>query len=68
VSSKPPSEPLDLEHDIPTSPEDIVALARLRHQSEPDLLVDIDRLSPPSWLPPARDLLRTSKGWKPFVL
>jgi hypothetical protein len=53
---------------VPTSAEDVAALARLRRRLEPGLLVDVDRLSPPSWSPPPSDLRRTSRGWKPFTL
>ena len=68
MTSPRPFELLDLERDIPTTAEDIAALARLRPPAEPDLLVHIERLQPPPWLPPARNSRRTSAGWEPFEL
>ncbi len=68
MSSKPPFEPLDLERDVPTSAADVAALARLRGRLQAGLLTDVDRLSPPSWLPQWPGMRKTSRGWAPFTL
>ena len=68
MSSSKSSDAFDLEHDLPTTAADTAALARLRPPAEADLLKNIGRLQPQSWLPPARDRERTSAGWEPFEL
>jgi hypothetical protein len=63
VSSLPPSDPhaLDLERDVPTSPEDIEALRRSRREVPSWLSLspeEIEALLPPGALdrrPPMRD-------------
>ncbi len=66
-SSRPPELP-DLEADLPTTAEDVAALARLRPQPEAGLLTRIALLQSPDWLPRPRDLARTFLGFEPFEL
>jgi hypothetical protein len=71
VSSSKPSDPaaLDFERDLVTTPEDVVALRRLRRQQEEAFsLEDWSVLQPIAGLPIVRDSRRTSEGWTPFEL
>jgi hypothetical protein len=59
------SEPLDLERDIPTTPEDVAALRRIkesRRVSFAEYLRFLSRLAPP----PVRR--KTHQGYEPFEL
>ena len=60
MRSDAPSEPLDLERGLPTTPEDIAALRRLRRPpplSTEDFLRFLAQLEPPTW-----ETLRSRKG------
>lgn len=62
--------PLDLERDLPTTTEDVVALRRLRREQERGFLFDDwSVLQPIAGLPIAGDRrYATSAGWEPFEL
>lgn len=71
MSSKRPSEPLDLEGldlAVPTTPEDVAALRRARERAGGGFTLErVDLLRLPSWLPrPPRR--RTFEGYEPFEL
>ncbi len=52
---------------IPTTPEDVAALRRIRERVQPCSAAELNRLSPPEWLaiPPRR---RVVAGAEPFRL
>ena len=56
-----------LTEDLPTTPEDVAALRRVRDRRPGGSLEDMSRLAPPSWLPRA-PRRRTAEGWEPFEL
>ena len=69
MSSKEPSDLLDLERDIPTTPEDIRALRENRPRSGPDWLEQLQKLV--DQVPNAHELRRrrpTFQGCEPFEL
>ncbi|HET9228260.1 MAG TPA: hypothetical protein VFR31_16405 [Thermoanaerobaculia bacterium] len=69
MSSKEPSDLLDLERDIPTSPEDIRALRENRPRSRPDWLEQLQELV--DQVPNAHEIRRrrrTFEGCEPFEL
>jgi hypothetical protein len=60
---------LDLEHDLPTTAEDVAVLRRLAERREPGLARELDRMSLPTWL--VGDALQrrpTFAGCEPFEL
>ncbi len=66
MSSKHP-EPLDLERDLPTTPEDVAALKRIRERQRlgfADYLEFLSRLE----LPTHGVRRKTHKGYEPFEL
>jgi hypothetical protein len=69
MSSKKTFELLDLERDIPTTPEDVAALRRNRPPADPDILRHLDRLRADR-LPgaPPRPRRKTFGGCEPFEL
>jgi hypothetical protein len=69
MSSKEPSDLLDLERDIPTTPEDILALRENRPRSDPDWLEQLQKLV--DQVPDAHEIRRNRKtfeGYEPFEL
>jgi hypothetical protein len=67
MSSKPASEPLDLERGLPTTPEDVAALRRASHNAVPD--AELVRFLA-NFPPPTREELRRKPGphGEPFRL
>ncbi len=67
MKSKKPSEPLDLDSDLPTSEEDLAALHRLRQTSIETTPIDLQQLRADRLgdFQPGRE---TSAGWEPFEL
>lgn len=68
MCSRPSREgELDFGRDLPTTPEDIAALRRLRvnHLEPHQVLEAIEQLSP---FVPDPSLRRTAAGWVPFEL
>ena len=59
---------LDLEHDLPTSEEDVRALRRVRHLPSTDLLQHPERLVTPFAPPDALRSRPTFAGSEPFEL
>lgn len=69
MSSKEPSDHLDLERDIPTTPEDIRALRENRPRFGPDWLEQLQKLV--DQVPNAHEIRRrrkTFEGCEPFEL
>lgn len=69
MSSKEPSDLLDFERDIPTTPEDIRALRENRPRSRPDWLEQLQELV--DQVPNAHEIRRrrrTFEGFEPFEL
>lgn len=69
MSSKKTFELLDLERDIPTTPEDVAALRRNRPPADPEILLHLERLRAdrlPGAQPPPRR--KTFRGGAPFEL
>mgnify|MGYP001048693818 CR=1 FL=1 len=50
TSSSRPCEPLDLERDLPTTPEDVAALRRVQPQARWCESIDLEALRVPDWL------------------
>lgn len=59
---------LDFERDVPTTPEDIAALRRLRTQDRPDLATQLDRLTRAARSLGLRPGRGTAAGRPPFEL
>lgn len=71
MSWSPRSEPpegLDLELGLPVTAEDREALRRHRHVQRGSLLVRVDLLAWPSWLPRPTNRRSTHEGLEPFEL
>jgi hypothetical protein len=69
MSSKEPSDLLDLERDIPTTPEDVRALRENRPRAGPDWLEQLQKLV--DQVPNAHEIRRrrrTFEGCEPFEL
>lgn len=69
MSSKEPSDLLDLERDIPTTPEDVRTLRENRPHAGADWLEQLQKLA--DQVPDAHELLRrrrTFEGFEPFEL
>lgn len=69
MSSKAPSDLLDLERDIPTTPEDVRALRENHPRSGPDWLEQLQKLV--DQVPNAHEIRRrrrTFEGCEPFEL
>lgn len=68
TSFSPPSDPLDLERDLPVTAEDLTALRRHRQGRHDSLLHRLDLLAWPAWLPPPQNRRPTHRGLDPFDL
>ena len=69
MSSRKPSDLLDLERDIPTTPEDVLALRENRPPAGDDWLAELQRLA--DQFPETDETLRkrpTFEGCAPFEL
>jgi hypothetical protein len=66
MSSKPP-EPLDLERDLPTTPEDVAALRRIRESRRTSFAQYLRFLSRLSF-PTAKGPRKNHAGHEPFEL
>lgn len=69
MSSKKPSEMLDLENDLPTTPEDVRALRENRPKAGANWLEQLQALA--DQFPPTEEELRnrrTFEGCEPFEL
>lgn len=59
---------LNLERDLPTTPEDTRILGELRNVQAPDPLVHANRLRSPNWTIAAAAARPTFEGAEPFEL
>lgn len=66
--SQPTADLLDFERDLPTTPEDIEMLRRLRAPAPHSLLHRLDELAPPDLFGPPPRRRTTSAGFEPFEL
>jgi|YNPBryunderm2012_1023409.scaffolds.fasta_scaffold78360_2 hypothetical protein len=64
----PGGDPLDLERDLPASPEVVEALRRARLLPRPSLLEHLDLFAWPVWLPPPAHRRTTDRGLSEFTL
>lgn len=67
MNSKPPSDHLDLELDLPSDSKDRPAKARPQQTPAGEKVVDLDRLRADR-LGDFRPGRQTSEGWEPFEL
>lgn len=68
ASSSAPSEPFDLERDIPTTEEDIRVQRSLRRQPGENLATHLDEFLNPRQFENISPKRTTSEGWEPFEL
>ena len=68
ASMKTEPRVLDLERDVPKTPEDILVLRELRRSKTEDALVHVRRLLAPGWTLAAVAARPSFKGCKPFEL
>ena len=62
------AEPLDLERDLPTTPEDVAALKRIRESRRLEFREYLVWLSRLQWPTGAARRRRTHRGFEPFEL
>lgn len=68
MSYSPEIDGLDLERDLPVSPEDRQALQRVRALPRPSLLEHVHLLALPAWLPRPTHRRATHHGFSEFTL